>query len=73
MDAYGDVFRIATTSGETWDDTSRNNLYVLDAEMSMVGKLEGLAPGERIYSARFVGDRAYLVTFKQVDPFLCSI
>ena len=69
MDAYEDVFRIATTSGETWDDTSRNNLYVLDAEMSMVGKLEGLAPGERIYSARFVGERAYLVTFKQVDPF----
>jgi uncharacterized secreted protein with C-terminal beta-propeller domain len=35
----------------------------------VAGKLEGLAPGEKIYSARFMGDRAYLVTFKKVDPF----
>ncbi|HDQ06480.1 MAG TPA: hypothetical protein ENN36_07150, partial [Candidatus Bathyarchaeota archaeon] len=34
-----------------------------------VGKLEDLAPGEQIYSARFMGDRCYLVTFEQIDPF----
>jgi len=34
-----------------------------------VGKLENLAEGERIYSARFMGDKAYLVTFRQIDPF----
>jgi inhibitor of cysteine peptidase len=28
-----------------------------------------LAPGEQIYSARFMGDRCYLVTFEQIDPF----
>ncbi|HNX92972.1 MAG TPA: beta-propeller domain-containing protein, partial [Syntrophomonas sp.] len=33
------------------------------------GKIENIAPGERIYSTRFMGDRAYMVTFKQVDPF----
>ncbi len=69
MDAYGGNYRIATTSGETWLDTSQNNIYVLGSNMALKGKLEGLAPGERIYSARFVEDRAYLVTFKQVDPF----
>ncbi len=69
MDAYNGNYRIATTSGETWSDTSQNNIYVLGSNMAVKGKLEGLAPGERIYSARFVGDRAYLVTFKQVDPF----
>jgi len=37
--------------------------------MNTVGKVEGIAPGERIYSARFMGDRAYMVTFKTVDPF----
>jgi hypothetical protein len=37
--------------------------------MEIVGSVEDLAPGERIYSARFIGDRAYLVTFKKVDPF----
>ena len=37
--------------------------------LSVVGKLENLAPSERIYSARFMGDRCYLVTFMQIDPF----
>ena len=48
--------------------SSVNNLYVLDASMNIIGKLEDLAPGERIYSTRFMGDRAYMVTFRQVDP-----
>ena len=69
MDAYNGNYRIATTSGETWSDTSQNNIYVLDSSMKLKGKLEGLAPGERIFSARFMGERAYLVTFRQVDPF----
>ncbi len=45
-----------------------NNLYVLNSDLKIIGKVEGLAPGERIYSARFMGDRAYMVTFRQVDP-----
>jgi inhibitor of cysteine peptidase len=36
--------------------------------MKAVGKLEGLAPKEDIYSARFLGNRCYLVTFKKIDP-----
>ena len=67
MDEYNSHFRIATT---TWiNGISKNNLYVLDANLSMVGNLENVAPGETIYSARFMGDRCYLVTFRQVDPF----
>lgn len=70
MDAYNGNYRIATTTGETWGNAdSKNNLYVLDSGLKLKGKLEGLAPGERIYSARFMGSRAYLVTFRQVDPF----
>jgi uncharacterized secreted protein with C-terminal beta-propeller domain len=34
-----------------------------------VGKLENLAENERIYSARFMGSKCYLVTFRQIDPF----
>jgi hypothetical protein len=45
-----------------------NNIYVFDSDMNLVGSLEDLAPGERIHSARFVGDLCYLVTFKKVDP-----
>lgn len=74
MDENKGYFRIATTRNNTWSrfegqsQDSYNNLYVLDADMKTVGSLENLAAGERIYSVRFMGDRAYLVTFKQIDP-----
>ena len=67
MDQYDSYFRIATTSNdENW--MSSNNLYVLNGDMKVVGTLEDLAPGEQIYSVRFMGERAYVVTFKTVDP-----
>ncbi|WP_034638993.1 beta-propeller domain-containing protein [Desulfofalx alkaliphila] len=71
MDEHKGYFRIATTSGDTFSENnpSKNNIYVLDGSLKTVGKIEGLAPTERIYSARFMGDRAYLVTFREVDPF----
>lgn len=70
MDEFEGKFRIATTVGQVsqMGSQSTNNLYVLDEEMKPLGKLEGLAPGEKIYSARFMGKRAYMVTFKKVDP-----
>lgn len=72
MDENGDYFRIATTSGDIWrndEKTSKNNVYVLDKNMKVTGKLEDVAPGEKIYSTRFMGDRLYMVTFRTVDPF----
>jgi len=67
MDEYNGFFRIATTK---WTSIgSENDLYVLDMDINIVGELEGLAPEERIYSARFINDRCYLVTFRQIDPF----
>lgn len=65
MDEYEGYFRIATTSHQ---DEMTNNLYVLDENMKIVGKLENLAPTERIYAARFMGEKAYLITFEIVDP-----
>ncbi|MEK7563465.1 MAG: beta-propeller domain-containing protein [Patescibacteria group bacterium] len=66
-------FRIATTIDEQWmaNNTTRassNNLYVLNRSMETVGSLTDLAPGEKIYSTRFLGDRAYMVTFRTIDP-----
>ncbi|MGE3279072.1 MAG: beta-propeller domain-containing protein [Candidatus Altimarinota bacterium] len=72
MDESGDTFRIATTldsynsrtGSSTW-----NNLYVLNRDnMNTVGKIEEIAPDERIKSVRFMGNRAYMVTFRNVDP-----
>ena len=69
MDETDGYFRIATTSGQ-WAgmDSATNNVYVLDSALNVVGRLEGIAPGERIYSVRFIGGRAYMVTFRQIDP-----
>ena len=73
MDEYNGYFRIATTTGHVArnmeEATSANHIYVLNLNMSIVGKIENIAPGETIYSARFMGNRCYLVTFKKVDPF----
>lgn len=71
MDENNGFFRIATTVGEVWgrgDNVSKNNIYILDDTMTITGKIEDIAPGEMIYSVRFMGDRGYVVTFKTVDP-----
>ncbi|MFE4523648.1 beta-propeller domain-containing protein [Cytobacillus firmus] len=70
MDEYNDNFRVVTTKGEAWDERtpSSNSLYILDENLKQIGQLEDLAKGERIYSARFMNDRIYMVTFKETDP-----
>lgn len=71
MDEHKGYFRIATTSHEPsqWQESTKNNIFVYDEKLKPVGQLTGLAPGERIYSARFLGERVYLVTFRETDPF----
>jgi uncharacterized secreted protein with C-terminal beta-propeller domain len=66
MDENGGYFRVVTSNYDFGG--SQTNLYVLNLAMNRVGKLEGLSPGETFYAARFMGDRAYLVTFKRLDP-----
>ncbi|MRG86094.1 beta-propeller domain-containing protein [Salinibacillus xinjiangensis] len=70
MDERNETFRVATTKGLAWQEEqpSTNNLYTFDLDLKPLGKVEGLAEGERIYSVRFMDHVAYMVTFKQVDP-----
>lgn len=70
MDEHKGYFRTVTTKGNSWDENkvSENNLFILDEQMKTVGQITGLAKDERIYSARFMGDKAYMVTFKETDP-----
>jgi len=67
MDEYDSNLRIALTSYKQ-NEESDNNLYVLDKELNVIGKVEDLAVGEKIYSVRFIGNKGYIVTFKQIDP-----
>ena len=83
MDEYGDYFRIATTtwteevlnvsittprSTPIIASVESTNVYVLDMDLNVVGRLENISVGENFHSARFVGDRCYLVTFQVTDP-----
>ncbi len=70
LDEHEGNLRVATTTYiYTRDSTMYNNVYVLDEGMDVIGKAEDIAPDERIYSTRFIGDRLYMVTFKRIDPF----
>jgi len=68
MDEYNGHLRVAVTIGDR-NSESKNDVYVLDRDLVIVGSVIDLGLTERIYSARFIGDRGYLVTFRQIDPF----
>lgn len=75
MDEHDGVLRMATTINGRWDwaseerTDSENHVYTLDEDLDVMDEVTGLAKTERIFSARFMEDRLYLVTFRQVDPF----
>jgi len=71
LDEYQDYLRVATTVGERMFGAgeSANDVYVLDSSLGITGSVQGLGLGERIYSARFIEDKGYLVTFREIDPF----
>lgn len=48
---------------ESWND-----VYVLGNNLEQVASIKGLAKNEEIYSARFLGDYGYFVSFENTDP-----
>jgi inhibitor of cysteine peptidase len=68
MDEFNGYFRLATTN---WKDTTENSIYVLNMNLTTVGTLElkNAEIRETIMSVRFIGNKAYIVTFEQKDPF----
>lgn len=65
------LFRDLATEKDSTENTITedvNALYILDSDMNLVSKLTGIAPGEQIYSARFLGDMGYFVTYRNTDP-----
>jgi uncharacterized secreted protein with C-terminal beta-propeller domain len=68
MDEYNGNFRLATTNMK---ETTQNSVYVLNSNLTIVGglNLQNTEVRETIQSARFIGDKAYIVTFQQKDPF----
>jgi hypothetical protein len=77
MSERGGDLRVASTTGDGWGEptatvaNSQSGVYVLrpnDGQLDIVGKVEGLGRGERIYAVRFLDSTAYVVTFRQTDP-----
>jgi len=66
MDEDDGYFRIATTSDRSGMNV--NNLYVLDSSLKEAGKVTGFARNESIKSVRFMGDKAYVITYEAIDP-----
>lgn len=71
MDEHDSYFRILTQT-ENWSTKSTRKytgLYILDKDLKLSGKLENLGNNENFKSSRYMGDKLFLVTFKDIDPF----
>ena len=70
---YKGVLRVATTKGYAFNDTTDNMVYTIAEENGVLKQkalLKGLGKkGEVIRAVRFMGDKGFVVTFKQTDPF----
>jgi len=71
LDEYDGNLRIATNSGGGMWNTAGdvNDVYILNRNMREIGKVVDLGKDEKIYAARFIRDKAYIVTFREIDPF----
>lgn len=79
IDEEDGVFRLATTTNVWWRwwnsngerPETENHIWTLEQQgntIATIGHVGGIAPGERITAARFLGDKGYIVTFRQTDP-----
>ncbi|HVM55067.1 MAG TPA: beta-propeller domain-containing protein [Acidimicrobiales bacterium] len=73
LSAHGGHLRVATTDDAPWDEATgvaqtHSGITVLDGALQQVGRIEGLGVTERIFAVRYLGDIAYVVTFRQTDP-----
>jgi hypothetical protein len=74
LSEYNGDLRVATNT-TTWSKgtvTQTNDLFVLRdngaGELAQRGAVRGFGEGEALFSARFLGTRGFVVTFRRVDP-----
>ena len=69
MDENDENFRIITSTNSWWPNREQHtDLFILDKDLKLLSNLSNLWENENFKSSRFMGDKLYLVTFKQVDP-----
>ena len=62
------MLRAATTSNDNESQSYVTVLATKGGRLEKAGQVGGLGRGERIYAVRFIGDRGYVVTFRETDP-----
>lgn len=64
---YGGALRVLSTSFDSNGESS-NALHLFDSGLRLTASLDGIARGEEIYAARYFGDTAYFITYRNTDP-----
>jgi uncharacterized secreted protein with C-terminal beta-propeller domain len=67
MDEKDGNLRVALNSS-TKGDNQGTRIEVYDQSLKLIGKSVAVEPDEKMYASRFIGDKAYLVTYKNMDP-----
>jgi uncharacterized secreted protein with C-terminal beta-propeller domain len=68
LSEHNGMLRAASTSTDNESQSYVTVLATKGARLEKAGQVGGLGRGERIYAVRFIGDRGYVVTFRQTDP-----
>lgn len=74
MSEHDGVLRVATTDGTMWGNQGQSESFITtfdieENELVQLGQVGEMGKGEQIFAVRFVGETAYVVTFRQTDPF----
>ncbi len=69
LNEYKGNLRVATSVNDENQKKDSNNIYILNENMKIVGKLENFSVGNEIQAAVFIKDKAYVETFNILDPF----
>ena len=62
VDEYDGNLRVALY------DNNGSKVVIFNKKLEKIGETSYLAPGENMYSSRFIGNKAYLVTYRTMDP-----
>ena len=72
INEYQDNLRVLTSHWNAAIEDRTNQLYILDKNLKAAGKIENIAEGETIYAARYFGDLAYFITYRNIDPLFAA-
>ncbi len=72
INEYQGNLRVLTSHWNAAIDDRTNQLYILDEKLKAAGKIENIAEGETIYAARYFGDLAYFITYRNIDPLFAA-